>query len=128
MNKRGQAGLPMNTLIVAIIAIIVLLLIVTFFTGGLGTIGEKIRDIFGKGTAGYDLNIARNFCTDYCNSAKRLVKEGGVADTDAQKNSAYCHEKFDIKQGPGVLQDRNCKQVGVTCSGVQDQCEGEGWS
>ena len=51
MNKRGQAGLPMNTLIVAIIAIIVLLLIVTFFTGGLGTIGEKIREIFGAGTA-----------------------------------------------------------------------------
>ena len=44
MNKKG-AELPMNTLIAAIIAIVVLLLIITFFTGGLGTIGEKIREI-----------------------------------------------------------------------------------
>ena len=72
MNKKG-AELPMNTLIAAIIAIVVLLLIITFFTGGLGTIGEKVRDIFGKSTAGYDVNIAKNFCTDYCNAAKRLV-------------------------------------------------------
>jgi len=122
MNKRGQAGLPMNTLIVAIIAIIVLLLIVTFFTGGLGTIGERIRDIFGKGTAGYDISVARNFCTDYCNSAKRL--EGATPDetTKLKKESAYCGERFDIKKGDVVEDNQNCKQVGVSCSGVQDKC------
>lgn len=46
MNKKGQGGLSMNTIVVAIVAIIVLLLIVTFFTGGLGEIREKITKTF----------------------------------------------------------------------------------
>lgn len=111
MNKKG-AELPMNTLIAAIIAIVVLLLIITFFTGGLGTIGEKVRDIFGKGTAGYDVNVAKNFCTDYCNAAKPLTAE-------QQKTSAYCNEKFDIKNSAtNTLETKSCKDIIGTCSGV----------
>ena len=117
MNKKGEAGLPMNTLIVAIIAIIVLLLIITFFTGGLGTIGEKIREIFGQGTAGSDLNLAVKFCEDYCSSAKNLP--------DTQKvDSAYCTKTFDIKKADGTV-DKNkpCWGLGVGCLGVEDKCK-----
>ena len=88
MNKKG-AELPMNTLIAAIIAIVVLLLIITFFTGGLGTIGEKIRDIFGKSTSGYDIAVATNFCQEYCSAAKNL-------DTTQVPTSAYCKETFKV--------------------------------
>ncbi len=112
MNRRGQGSLPMNTLIVAIIAIIVLLLVVTFFTGGLGTVGEKIRSIFQKSTAGYDLNIARNFCKDYCSAAKDL-------DVSQQPNSAYCKEKFDIKPaGGGNLETKGCQELIGACPPV----------
>ena len=115
MNKRGQAGLPMNTLIVAIIAIIVLLLIVTFFTGGLGTIGEKIREIFGAGTAGSDLNLATQFCKDYCSAAKNLP------DDEQKLKSAYCKKTFDIKNPDGTItENQQCTQLGVSCSGVDN--------
>lgn len=118
MNKRGAAGLPMDTLIIAIIAIIVLLLIITFFTGGLGTIGEKLRDIFGKSTSGYDVNVARNFCTDYCNAAKRLVDEKGALDQDQIKKSAYCNEKFDIKRADKLETGQQCWDLGITCGSI----------
>ena len=119
MNKKG-AELPMNTLIAAIIAIVVLLLIITFFTGGLGTIGEKVRDIFGKGTAGYDVNIAKNFCTDYCSAAKRLVDANGAADAVAQSKSAYCTETFDIKQAGQLVSGIKCSAspISIACAGV----------
>ena len=112
MNKKG-AELPMNTLIAAIIAIVVLLLIITFFTGGLGTIGEKIREIFGQGTAGSDLNLEVNFCEDYCVAAKNLP--------DTQKaNSAYCQKSFDIKNpDKSVTPNQKCWNLGVGCSGVE---------
>ena len=109
MNKRGQGGLSMDTIVVAIIAIIVLLLIVTFFTGGLGTIGQRISDVFQKGTAGYDLDLAVKNCQDYCSRAQQLP-------TDTLKQaSPYCNVGFDTD---GDKTDESCKSIGVTCSGV----------
>lgn len=109
MNKRGQGGLSMDTIVVAIIAIIVLLLIVTFFTGGLGTIGEKITKVFKKGTAGYDLDLAIKNCQDYCARAQQLPGD------DLKKASAYCKQGFDI-DGKGT--DKSCKDIGISCSDV----------
>jgi len=46
INKRGQGGISMDTIVIAIVAVIVLLLLVTWATDGFGTIGEKIVSIF----------------------------------------------------------------------------------
>jgi len=111
MDKRGQGGLSMDTIVVAIIAIIVLLLIVTFFTGGLGTIGQKISDVFKKGTVGYDRDLAVKNCEDYCARAQRLV-DSGVTD---MSNVPYCSQDFEIK---GETGRQHCTQLGVSCPGV----------
>ncbi len=108
MNKRGQGGLSMDTIVVAIIAIIVLLLIVTFFTGGLGTIGDKITKVFKKGTAGYDLDLAVKNCQDYCSRVANLPENLWAA-------SAYCKQSFDTT-GDGT-DDFVCKDK-VTCNDV----------
>ncbi len=110
MNKRGQGGLSMNTIVVAIIAIIILLLLVTFFTGGLSTIGQRITDVFKTGTSGYDLDLAVKNCQDYCERAKNLPS-GSVA------NSALCKQTFKIDiNRDGVAGD---DEVYACVSGVQ---------
>src|SRR3989344_5696746 len=108
MNKRGQGGLSMDTIVVAIIAIIVLLLIVTFFTGGLGTIGQKITDIFKKGTAGYDIDLAVKNCQDYCARAEKLP-------SGQLTNSAWCTQTFNT-DGNVNTPEIPCNSLGVTCT------------
>ncbi len=119
MNKRGQGGLSMNTIVVAIIAIIILLLLVTFFTGGLSTIGQRITDVFKTGTAGYDLDLAIKNCQDYKARAETLA-EAGTPDP-VIKQSAYCQQKFTLK---GVSGEKRCwdSEIGVTSSVLQSQC------
>jgi hypothetical protein len=118
MDKRGQGGLSMNTIVVAIVAIIVLLLIVTFFTGGLGTIGQKITSIFQGGTAGYDLDLAVQNCEDFCARAQQL-EETGVSNAIIGE-SAYCTQTFDTD---GSGDERDCESLGVSCSGIADLVE-----
>ncbi|MAG52757.1 MAG: hypothetical protein CMH62_02225 [Nanoarchaeota archaeon] len=119
MNKRGQGGLSMNTIVVAIIAIIILLLLVTFFTGGLGTIGQRITNVFQTGTAGYDLDLAVRNCEDFCARAERL------SDQDAVSISAACTQTFDIDTDGDGSPDgeydctgtkQNPQVPGVSCS------------
>ena len=122
MNKKGQGGLSMNTIIVAIIGIIVLLLIVTFFTGGMSTVFGKIRGVFSGGTAGYDVDLARVNCESLCERAQR-ISTGNVASTNAQKvASAYCKTTFDVPDpSSGNIAAKRCfnSPISVTCSGVQ---------
>jgi|SRR3989344_3401092 len=117
MNKKGDVGLSTNTIIIAIVGIIVLLLVVTFFTGGMATVINKIRGVFGGGTAGFDIDLAKANCQAYCERAKLL-------DTDeAKQGSTFCTQKFDIVKTAGsnpvpVFCDQspisiNC--LGVTC-------------
>ena len=97
MDKKGQGGLSMNTIIIAIIGIIVLLLIVTFFTGGMTTVFGKIRGVFGGGTAGYDVDLAKANCQAYCERAKLL-------DTDVAKStSTFCTQAFPIAMQMDLL-------------------------
>lgn len=103
MNKKGQGGLSMNTIIVAIIAIIVLVLIVGFFTGSTASIFGKINTVFKGGTAGADLALSRSFCESYCQTAK--------LNKDAEE-STYCQKTFDIVNNKDVL------QKGEYCSGT----------
>ncbi len=106
MDKRGQEGLSMNTIIIAIIGIIVLLLIVTFFTGGMSTIFNKIRGVFGGGTAGYDVDLAKAQCQSYCERAK-LNQE------TSQPTSTYCTQVFDILKtdGSGDTEPQKCGAI-----------------
>mgnify|MGYP001575590469 FL=1 len=90
MNKKGQGGLSMDTIIIAVIAIIVLLLIVTFFTGGMATIFGKIRNVFSGGTAGYDIDLAKKNCESYCERAQ------GLTDIKEKRSSTYCTYTFKI--------------------------------
>ena len=113
MNKRGQEGLSMNTIIIAIIGIIVLLLIVTFFTGGMSTIFNKVRGVFGGGTAGYDIDLAKTNCQAYCGRAK-------LTDTNPQPSSTYCTQEFDITKtdGSGETEKLKCtsgSRIHVPC-------------
>ncbi len=90
-NNKGQ-GLPMNTIIIAILVLVVLVVIIAFFVGGTSTVVSKITGIFGGATAGEDVSLARQFCQSYCDKAQ---------DTDPayQSNTAYCTKSFKI-DGP----------------------------
>src|SRR3989344_6364131 len=119
MNKKGDVGLSTNTIIIAIVGIIVLLLVVTFFTGGMATVINKIRGVFGSGTAGFDIDLAKANCQAYCERAKLL-------DTNvAKQTSTFCTQKFDIVKTPGsepVLTGCGESPISVICSGVSVSC------
>ena len=111
MNKKGQGGLSMNTIIIAIIGIIVLLLIVTFFTGGMATVFGKIKTVLGGGTAGSDVALSRAFCESYCQTAK-------LRSIDKVGESTYCQKTFDVIDNKGKSHDKlHCNNVviGVDC-------------
>tara|TARA_Y100000310_G_scaffold340181_1_gene435072 strand:+ start:90 stop:464 length:375 start_codon:yes stop_codon:yes gene_type:complete len=114
MNKRGQGGLSMNTVVVAIVAIIVLLLVVTFFTGGLGTIGQRITNVFQTGTAGYTLDLAVQNCRDFCARAQDLP--GG--ESDLRSKSAYCQQEFSVDEGGETPVKKVCAEL-VDCPTVK---------
>ena len=87
-SKKGQ-GLPLNTVIIAILVLVVLVVIIAFFVGGTSTIATKISGIFGGATAGEDISLARNFCENYCEQALEM-------DVDRQPSSAYCTKFFKL--------------------------------
>src|SRR3989338_10632036 len=112
INKRGQGGLSTDTIIIAIIAIIVLLLVVTFFTGGVSTVFGKIRDVFTGGTAGYDVDLAKSNCQDYCQRAITLNQE--------PKDSTYCTQTFKNvnKNKDGKLSEDEKISEGLHCKDI----------
>ena|SRR3989344_4948551 len=119
MNKKGDVGLSTNTIIIAIVGIIVLLLVVTFFTGGMATVINKIRGVFGGGTAGFDIDLAKANCQAYCERAKLL-------DTSSQPTSTFCTQGFDIdSDGDGKTTKEYCNDgvnikinCDVSCTGA----------
>ncbi len=87
-QKKGQ-GLPLNTVIIAILVLVVLVVIVAFFVGGTSTIITKISGIFGGATAGEDISLARNFCENYCEQAIEM-------DINKPPSSAFCTKFFKL--------------------------------
>ena len=117
MNKRGQGGLSINTIIVAIIAVVVLLLIVAFFTGGISNVSNKIGEIFGVQTAGSDLDLVRGRCSNLCENAKLL-------DESQHADSSYCKQNFEIDVN-GETRNEFCyngNNIGVSCGQVTAAC------
>lgn len=92
MNKKGQE-LPVTTIILIILVVVVLVVIVAFFLGGTSTLTGTIKRIFFGTTAGYDLTLATQTCTDRCEQAKNLP-------SDLRGKSAYCKSALNVDFKP----------------------------
>ncbi|HLC71957.1 MAG TPA: hypothetical protein VJH37_00070 [Candidatus Nanoarchaeia archaeon] len=88
MSRKAQ-GLPLNTVILAILVVLVLLVVGAFFLGGTSGISKTIRGIFYGSTAGQDRVFAVQTCNQRCDSLKLLP-------TSALPDSAYCKQTFSI--------------------------------
>ncbi len=55
LNKKGQ-GLPLNTIVIAILVIIVLLVIIVFFTSKIGESGKTLDGVNNDYTSNCDKN------------------------------------------------------------------------
>lgn len=124
MNKRGQ-GLPMNTVIMAILVIVVLVIVVVFFLGGFSGLSTKVKAIFFGTTAGTDITLAVQTCETRCEQAQLLP-------VSLQKNSAFCNVPFNldingdgeaefyIKDKKKILSQYYCSgdKLGLSCEGV----------
>jgi len=115
--KKGQ-GLPLNTIVIAILVIIVLVLVVTFFLGGFAGLTTKIRGIFFGTTAGTSVTLAVQQCQIYCENAQLLP-------TDIlKKNSPYCKPMEIDEDGDGKTDYKSkCSDLGIPCPKVEDVCE-----
>ncbi len=127
MDKKAQ-GLPLNTIIVAILVIVVLIVVLVFFLGGMGGMSTKIKSIFFGATAGVDKSLAIEYCRQYCIQAESLSES-------LQKSSMYCKKYFHIDEdGDGKADKDNgnlirwycfegddsgeVRYLGVSCEGV----------
>ncbi len=106
MNKKGQS-LPLNTLIIIILVVIVLIVVAVFFLGGTSSLSKSIRNIFYGTTAGTDLTLAREICTQRCEPVQGL-------DVGKAKLTVYCTSGFNIdKDNDGSVDDG---EAGIKCT------------
>tara|TARA_Y100000310_G_C20159543_1_gene568513 strand:- start:69 stop:515 length:447 start_codon:yes stop_codon:yes gene_type:complete len=89
MKKRGQ-GLPLNTIIIAILVVLVLVAIVAFFVGGSSGIIKTIKGVFFQTTAGTDMPLAIQTCNQRCGLAEQLPS------ATTRMSSAFCESYFNI--------------------------------
>ena len=102
-SKRGQ-GLPLETIVLAVIAIIILVLIILFLTGNLGKLFGTTQQL-GEEITPDEIAAFRLGCEQACFSAKQLV------DSEAEfKLSSYCVRN--------ISNTVFCKspQVGIDCT------------
>lgn len=117
MDKRG-AELSMNVVIIAIIGVLVLVVVALVFTSNVATTTQKMREFLGLGTSGQSIEFVKDQCRLACENAKL---------SDTPKDSRYCKNLFDVKEGDSVKQ-YSCwnragySGVGVGCPGVDDKC------
>lgn len=103
-GKRGQ-GLSMNMVVVAILAVLILVVIAIVFTGGLTNATQRLRQFFNIGTAGQDLEFAREQCRVACEQAKLSDNPG---------ESRYCKVKLPIRGDDGKVNNINCKDQPIS--------------
>jgi hypothetical protein len=118
MNKKGQ-GLPMNTVVMAILVIVVLILVLTFFFGGFTGLTMKIRQIFFGSLAGTSETLAVQNCNQYCNQLQLrsgLFDDKGVLITDRVRDLAYCRLiPIDTDEDGQADKNKNCEGLYVDC-------------
>jgi|GEM_PF-2724176 hypothetical protein len=113
-TNKGQ-GLSMNTVIIGIIVLVVLIVLIAFFTGGTGTVVDKIKSIFGATTKGQDTAIALQACDNYCDQASELKDSQGP---QYVKESPFCTSVFDLDYAPvdgNVDKDPGGKRIRYVC-------------
>ena len=120
MNKKGQ-GLPMNTVVMAILVIVVLILVLTFFFGGFTGLSNKIRLIFFGSLEGTSITLAEQNCDQYCTQLQLRANPN-------IETSAFCKLRpVDEDEDGQADVSKNCEGFGVSCvlDGSQVDCPGD---
>ncbi len=86
MSRKAQ-GLPLNTVILAILVVLVLFVVGAFFLGGTSGVSKQIRSIFYQNQEGQDRVFAVQTCNQRCDSLKLLP-------ASAYEKSPYCNSFF----------------------------------
>ena len=114
LDKRGQ-GLSMNMVVVAILAILILVVVAIVFTGGVSNAVQRMKQFLNIGTAGQDIEFAREQCRIECENAK-------VSDNPSK--SRYCTVNLPIRDDAGNVKSWKCREspIDYSCSGVDVNC------
>ena len=104
----------MNTVIIGIIVLVVLIVIIAFFTGGTGTVINKIKGI----ATATDYESAVKTCNSYESAALDLEYVEG--ELGWAKNSAYCKKSFklDLDKDGNMDVDSNGKEFNFYCEQI----------
>tara|TARA_Y100000310_G_C20663847_1_gene806345 strand:+ start:411 stop:938 length:528 start_codon:yes stop_codon:yes gene_type:complete len=130
-GKKGQ-GLPLNTVIVAILVVLVLVVVVAFFLGGFGNLANTVRSVFFGTTAGTDMSLAIENCRQYCFTSQTWENR-------LKASSPYCKSYFKLDKGGdgeadfcGDEENKYARfycwgsTLDIACPGVKELCEYEG--
>lgn len=90
LKRKKAQGIPMETVIIAILVLVVLVVIIAFFVGGTGSLTQKMKQIFTGKTAGTERPLAVDFCKQYCD---QLSQETDMT-PEAAKGTLYCKKYF----------------------------------
>ncbi len=114
--KKAQ-GLPITTIVLAIIGLLVLFVLIAFFTGTFSKVGGQAREAAGS-TEDVKLNNAQTKCAQWC-----LQMQGYAA--DAQKSvSAYCKTTIPLGSGATATDDYCWKApIYSPCDGAPVGCK-----
>ncbi len=99
--KRAQ-GLPISTIVLAIIGLLVLFMIIAFFTGAFGKVGSNVREAAGN-TADVQISNAQNKCAQWC------LQLDGLTTDDSKRAAAYCSKTQTVTVA-GAAVNKNCWQ------------------
>jgi len=108
LNKKGQGGLSITTLVVIIVAIIVLVFLIYGFTTGFGNLWDRITAFFGGG-GGSNVDTHVTACGLACTTNSEFD---------------YCGSKRDVSFGKGNARngEYNCKALENENVGL-DSCD-----
>lgn len=97
MDKQGQ-GLPITTIIIAVLALLVLVVLVLIFTGRIQLFGQELVSCEGKGgfctdaacAFGYQTELKQTDCKGHCCLPVLPAPEGEPCKTGAHCTSGNC--------------------------------------
>lgn len=107
--KKSQ-GLPLTTIVIAVLAILVLVMIGIFTMGGFTRLFGSIATWFGTSSA-MTREAAVQECKNYC----EILKIGGYNTLEKIRSSAYCTKEFpiDLNNDGEITEDErfNCWEL-----------------
>jgi len=116
--KKAQ-GLPITTIVLAIVGLLVLFVLIAFFSGGFGKAARTATQVSG-GELEAKITNARNQCSQLCLQAS-------PQDVPAQKVSVYCKKPIWIDLNGDSKVDNNAdnpvtKETGLDGKGLSGTC------